>query len=209
MVRIDDKPILWHVMSIFAIQGIMDFVIAGGYKIGVIQDWVDGLDTLWKIEVLNTGFDDETGSRIIKSLAHVGDERCFATYGDGLGNVNLDKLLDFHIRKSVPLTLTAVRPPSRFGVLESENGLITHFGEKNQADAGWINGGFFVIEPEIAKLDANKTTSFEGDIIPKLVAERKVSAFHHSGFWHPMDTLREKNILVEISRKKLPDWLRL
>lgn len=207
MVLIGERPMIWHIMSIFAIQGFTDFIIAGGYKIEVIEKWVESLETPWRIEVLDTGPDDQTGSRIIKSLSFIGSRRCFVTYGDGLGNVNLHKLLDFHESKSLPLTLTAVRPPSRFGVIESENGLITHFGEKNQADAGWINGGFFVIEPEIATIPANEATSFEAEVIPQLVLEQKVTVFHHSGFWQPMDTLRERNILVEISKKALPDWL--
>ena len=207
MVLIDDKPMLWHIMHIYGIQGFTDFVIAGGYKMHVIEEWVSHLKTSWNIQVLDTGQKDQTGSRIIKTMAHIGDERCFVTYGDGLGNIDLKKLLQFHIKGSATLTLTAVRPPSRFGVIQSENGVITHFGEKNQADAGWINGGFFVAEPEIGKLNFNKNTSFEGDIIPKLVARRKVNAFHHKGFWQPMDTLREKHILEEISKKNVPDWL--
>lgn len=208
MVLIDEKPILWHVMSIFASQGIAEFVIAGGYKIEVIQAWVKELDSPWSIEVLDTGANDQTGSRIVKSLRHAGSQRSFITYGDGLANVDLGKLLSFHINQALPLTVTAVRPPARFGVLESMNGIVTNFGEKNQADAGWINGGFFVAEPEIANLSINEYTTFEGDLIPKLVAQKKVSAYHHDGFWQPMDTLREKNILADIAKKDKPDWLR-
>lgn len=209
MVLIGDKPIIWHIMNIFSTQGFTDFVIAGGYKIQVIQEWVSRLKSNWNIEVLDTGEDDQTGSRIIKTIHLMKQERCFVTYGDGLGNVDLNKLLQFHIKASASLTLTAVRPPSRFGVIESENGVITNFGEKNQADAGWINGGFFVAEPEIGRLEYGKDTSFEVEIIPKLVAMRKVHAYHHKGFWQPMDTLREKHILEEISRKKVPDWLNI
>ena len=207
MVLIDDKPMLWHIMHIYGIQGFTDFVIAGGHKMHIIEEWVSHLKTSWNIQVLDTGQEDQTGSRIIKAMAHIGDERCFVTYGDGLGNIDLKKLLQFHVKGSATLTLTAVRPPSRFGVIQSENGVITHFGEKNQADAGWINGGFFVVEPEIRKLNFNKNTSFEADVIPKLVARREVNAFHHKGFWQPMDTLREKHILEEISKKNVPDWL--
>lgn len=209
MVLLDDRPILWHVMSIFAIQGITEFVIAGGYKIGVIRDWVANLDSEWDIEVLDTGANDQTGSRIIKSLRHIGSQRTFITYGDGLANVNLQKLLSFHMSQSLPLTITAVRPPARFGVLESSNGVVTHFGEKNQADAGWINGGFFVAEPEIANLKTNERTTFEGELIPGLVVEEKVAAFHHDGFWQPMDTLREKNILTDLASSASPPWLKI
>lgn len=207
MVLIGNKPILWHVMSVFANQGFKEFVIAGGYKIDVLRKWVSILNSPWSVEILDTGENDQTGSRIIQSVSHIGDEQCFVTYGDGLGNINLNNLLRFHNQHKAPLTITAVRPPSRFGVLESRNGIVTHFGEKNQADAGWINGGFFVVESEIGKIEYSKDTSFEVDIIPKLVANQKVSAFHHSGFWQPMDTLREKLILEEFSTKIPPPWL--
>lgn len=207
MVVLDKQPMLWHVMSIFALQGITEFVVAGGYRIEVIQDWVKKLDSPWQIEVLDTGAFDQTGSRVIKSLKYVGKQRSFITYGDGLANVDLNRLLSLHLSQSRPLTITAVRPPARFGVLESKNGLVTHFGEKNQADAGWINGGFFVAEPEIADLEANQETTFEGHLIPELVAQRKVSVYHHHGFWQPMDTLREKNALAGMAQKDRPDWL--
>lgn len=207
MVLLGNKPIVWHVMSIYATQGVTDFVIAGGYKIEVIQEWVKTLRSTWNIEVLDTGPNSQTGSRIVQSLNYIGRQRAFITYGDGLGNVNIDKLLDFHLSKLLPLTITAVRPPARFGVLESMNGVVTHFGEKNQVDAGWINGGFFVAEPEIADLQVSESTTFESELIPKLVSEGNVSAFYHDGFWQPMDTLREKNILAEIATKDEPDWL--
>lgn len=208
MVLIGDKPVLWHVMNIFAMQGFADFVIAGGYKIHVIQDWVASLDTSWKIVVLNTGETDQTGSRIFQAMNYVGHERVFVTYGDGLGNIDVNELLRFHIRESLPATVTAVRPPARFGVLESSNGIVTHFGEKKQADSGWINGGFFVLEPEISSLAFSNDTSFESEILPSLVSKKMLAAFHHNGFWQPMDTLREKNILSELAREKHPDWLK-
>jgi glucose-1-phosphate cytidylyltransferase len=104
-------------------------------------------------------------------------------------------------------TITAVRPPARFGVLESSNGLVTHFGEKNQADSGWINGGFFVLEPKIAELSCDENTSFESELLPKLVASTQLSAYHHEGFWQPMDTLRERNILAELARNASLPWI--
>lgn len=208
MVLIGEKPLIWHVMSIYAKQGFMEFVIAGGYKVHVIQEWVSSLDTTWKIDVLDTGESNQTGSRIFQAMHYVGHERVFVTYGDGLGNVDVNELLRFHIRESLPATVTAVRPPARFGVLESANGIVTHFGEKNQADSGWINGGFFVLEPEISSLAFSSDTSFESEILPNLVSKKMLAAFHHNGFWQPMDTLREKNILSELAREKDPDWLK-
>jgi glucose-1-phosphate cytidylyltransferase len=141
MVLLDDKPIIWHVMNIYARQGITDFVIATGYLGNIIHEWVRELHTPWSIVALDTGADTMTGGRIRQCLDYVGDETAFATYGDGLGNVNLKNLLDFHSHQGRGATVTAVRPPARFGLLESSNGLVTSFTEKNQAVAGWINGG--------------------------------------------------------------------
>jgi glucose-1-phosphate cytidylyltransferase len=128
-------------------------------------------------------------------------ERVFATYGDGLGNINLKQLLHFHEMNDVQGTVTAVRPPARFGVLESSNGLVTHFGEKNQTDSGWINGGFFVLEPEVSGLVESPNEPFETGAIPRMV--------HHEGFWQPMDTLREKQDLEKLAELNVPPWLNI
>ena len=127
MVLLDDKPIIWHLMSIFAAQGFDDFVIACGYKGEIIADWVEQLESPWKIEAIDTGLDTQTGGRILQCMKKFPEERVFATYGDGLGNINLIKLLDFHRTHNKKATVTAVRPPARFGMLESENGRVTHF----------------------------------------------------------------------------------
>jgi glucose-1-phosphate cytidylyltransferase len=134
-------------------------------------------------------------------------ERVFATYGDGLGNINLKELLHFHEIHGSTGTVTAVRPPARFGVLESSNGLVTHFGEKNQTDSGWINGGFFVLEPEVEGLIHHELEPFETGAIPRLVANNQLAAFHHEGFWQPMDTLREKQELERFATFVIPPWL--
>jgi glucose-1-phosphate cytidylyltransferase len=136
-------------------------------------------------------------------------ERVMVTYGDGLGNVNIKKLIEFHESKSRKATVTAVRPPARFGVLEMHDGLVKHFGEKNQADAGWINGGFFVLEPEILNLITEDVTQFESHTLPLLASLNELAAFSHDGFWKPMDTLREKNELAELASEITPVWLRL
>lgn len=207
MVQIGDKPILWHLMNIFASQGFSDFIIATGYKGEVIHEWVEGLEVDWNIQALDTGLNTQTGGRIRKCMETVPGERVFATYGDGLGNVNLNQLLHFHEMNGVQGTVTAVRPPARFGVLESSNGLVTHFGEKNQTDSGWINGGFFVLEPEVVKLVEGDVEPFETGAIPRMVANHQLAAFHHEGFWQPMDTLREKQDLEKFASFQVPPWI--
>lgn len=207
MVLLDDKPIIWHLMSIFARQGFQDFVIATGYKGNVIHQWVDSLNSVWNIVPLDTGEDTLTGGRIRQCLEFIGNERVFATYGDGLGNVNLSKLLDFHSHQGRLATVTAVRPPARFGLLQSSNGLVTNFSEKNQTEAGWINGGFFVLEPEVRDYIKSDSEPFETGALPTLVANSQLSAFHHSDFWQPMDTLREKQELAKLTSLTTPPWL--
>lgn len=207
MVLLDDKPIIWHLMNIYATQGHREFVIATGYMGHVIHEWVEKLDTAWEIVPLDTGYETRTGGRIRQCLDFIGEEQVFATYGDGLGNVNLSKLLEFHNHQERLATVTAVRPPARFGLLESSNGLVTNFSEKNQAQAGWINGGFFVLEPEVREYIKNDSEPFETGALPHLVAESQLTAFHHSEFWQPMDTLREKQELSKLSNLETPPWL--
>ena len=209
MVMVAGKPILWHLMNIFASQGFNEFIIATGYKSHVISDWVTTVDEPWEILAIDTGLNTQTGGRIRLCMETVPGERVFATYGDGLGNVDLAKLVQFHEMNDLLGTITAVRPPARFGVLESSNGLVTHFGEKNQTDSGWINGGFFVLEPEVSKLIHHSGEPFESGAIPRLVAEKQLAAFHHNGFWQPMDTLREKQDLERLASQTTPPWLEL
>ena len=208
MVEIAGKPILWHLMNIFACQGFTEFIIATGFKGHVISDWVQLIDEPWEVTAIDTGLDTQTGGRIRMCMELIPGERVIATYGDGLGNVNLRKLVQFHKKNGLLGTITAVRPPARFGVLESSNGLVTHFGEKNQTDSGWINGGFFVLEPEVSNLIFDLKEPFEIGALPRLVDAQQLSAFHHEGFWQPMDTLREKNELELLARETVPIWLR-
>ncbi len=207
MVLLDDKPIVWHLMNVFASQGISEFVIATGYRHEVIDEWVSNLKTDWEITVLDTGLNTQTGGRIKQCMDFIGDERVLATYGDGLGNINISALVEFHEMHKVTATVTAVRPPARFGVLETSNGIVTHFGEKNQTDVGWINGGFFVLEPEVNGFIAGSHEPFETGAMPRLVEKNLLAAYHHSGFWQPMDTLRERNELKSLAQTKLPPWL--
>ena len=208
MVSIGSKPILWHIMNTFAGQGYSDFIVATGYKAEVIEKWVEGLNTAWNIEVLNTGLDTQTGGRIARVFNSGAEERLIVTYGDGLANVDINKLVDFHLHQGRLATVTAVHPPARFGVLESQNGLVTSFGEKSQAMAGWINGGYFVLERDIIKYIDSDDCSFEFTSLPKLVALNELTAFNHEGFWQPMDTLREKNDLAKLADEQNPPWLK-
>jgi glucose-1-phosphate cytidylyltransferase len=208
MVLVNGKPILEHVTDIFRKQGVNDFVIAGGYKFEVIEEWVKGaVERGINVVALDTGLETQTAGRIRQCFEHIGDQRVFVTYGDGVGNVNIKGLLEFHIQNGKLGTVTAVRPPARFGVLESENGLVTHFGEKNQTDAGWINGGFFVLEPNVKEFIFGDLEPFEKFPLPRLVERSELMAFHHHGFWQPMDTLREKNELEELAKLKVVPWL--
>ena len=207
MVLVGEKPILWHIMNIFSMQGISDFVLATGYKSEVIHEWVESIKEPWSIQALDTGLNTQTGGRIKLALQEIGDEKSIATYGDGLANVDISSLLRRHTQSGLLATVTAVRPPARFGVLESSNGVVTHFGEKNQADAGWINGGFFVLESEVQKYITGPEEPFETGALPKLVNEKKLGVYHHEGFWKPMDTLREKQELTVYSNQKVPPWL--
>jgi glucose-1-phosphate cytidylyltransferase len=207
MVLIDDKPIIWHLMNIFAEQGHKEFVIAAGYKSEVIQDWVRSTKFDWDVEVLETGLNTQTGGRIKRCIEHYGDKEFLASYGDGLGNVNLTKLMDFHASHRKLATVTAVHPPARFGVLEIENGQVMHFGEKIQAASGWINGGFFALNKSVANYINDDSEPFEIGALPRLVNENQLMAFEHSGFWQPMDTLREKQDLSLLAKRITPPWL--
>jgi glucose-1-phosphate cytidylyltransferase len=207
MVGIAGKPMLWHIMSIFAKQGITEFLIATGYKGNVISEWVKTVSDPWDIRAIDTGLDTQTGGRIAECMKTIPGERVFATYGDGLGNVNLKSLSDFHEQQGKLATVTAVRPPARFGVLTSENGLVTQFGEKNQADSGWINGGFFLLEPGVLSFIHSNSEPFETGALPRLVHVKELMAYQHNGFWQPMDTLREKQELEVHAQSRTPPWL--
>jgi len=208
MVLLDDRPIIWHLMNIYASQGYDDFIIATGYKGEVISNWVSStLNEKWTVKVFDTGPDTMTAGRIKKCMELVPGERVMVTYGDGLGNINIKKLIECHEQKRKLATVTAVRPPARFGVLDTENGLVKHFGEKNQADAGWINGGFFVLESDVASMINSDLEIFEINILPALTEMNQLAAYSHEGFWQPMDTLREKEILANYAREAQPKWL--
>lgn len=212
MVMIDGFPIIWHLMNIFATQGFKEFLIATGYKSEVIENWVSEQNRTnklkgWNLTVLNTGLSTQTGGRIARCIKLSDKDSVIATYGDGLANINLASLVEFHRSHGKLATVTAVRPPARFGVLRLDNGLVTHFGEKDQSDSGWINGGFFVLEPEVRNYIASDDEPFESGPLQRLVSENQLMAHCHSGFWKPMDTLREKLELQKYAEQKIPPWL--
>jgi glucose-1-phosphate cytidylyltransferase len=207
MVLLDENPIIWHLMNIYAKHGHTDFVVAAGYKSEVIFDWVENLKSGWSIEVIDTGLETQTGGRIKKCVEKIGAQKVMVTYGDGLGNVNISKLLEFHNLHRKQATVTAVRPPARFGQLTLDGEKVTEFGEKHHADGGWINGGFFVIEPSVVELIKTDLDPFETCVLPALAQQDQLRAFYHEGFWQPMDTLREKNELSEYAKTGLTPWL--
>lgn len=216
MVEIAGKPILWHIMNIFSLQGFNDFIISTGYLHEVIEKWVGNKEELrdsngdkLNIKSIFTGEETQTGGRIGEVMKKYPGERFLATYGDGLANISIEKLVKFHNSKSCLATVTAVRPPARFGYIQINGGLVSHFGEKYQTDEGWINGGFFVIEPEVSQYIKSSMEPFESGALAKLAQESKLSAYQHFGFWQPMDTLREKIELEKIAFSNNIAWLDL
>jgi glucose-1-phosphate cytidylyltransferase len=230
MVEIGDKPILWHLMNVFGTQGLNQFVIALGYKGDVIKAWLRDLQQLegditfdftnrstaqtapdvhakWQVDAIETGLNSSTSARIAQCMDQFPGERVIVTYGDGLANVNINKLLLFHERHGKIATMTAVRPPARFGKLSLENDRIVKFEEKNQLDEGWINGGFFVLESGVRKYLNEEDVSFEYSSLPKVAQDSELMAYKHEGFWKPMDTLREKREFDEVARQTMTPWL--
>jgi glucose-1-phosphate cytidylyltransferase len=220
MVEIGGRPILWHIMSIYATHGYKDFTVACGYRGELIKEYfrnflvhncdyvldlADGsLDLLtpptvdWRVAVIDTGLDTMTGGRLRRLEPWLGDGPFMVTYGDGVGNIDIGALVAFHRSHGKAATVTAVRPPARFGGLGLEGELVREFSEKPQAGEGWINGGFFVFEPRIFELLDGDATILEREPLERLAEMGELMAFRHFGFWQPMDTLREKNLLEEL-----------
>lgn len=235
MVEIGDKPILWHIMRRYAAYGVKRFILCLGYKGDDIRNYflsyryyksdfsinlatgemaVDAAETEdWEVVLAETGDHSLTGSRIGAALKHVRGERFFATYGDGVADVDIDALLHYHLQSGKGATLTSVLPPSRFGEITTKNGTVEYFTEKPQVATGAINGGFFVFEkaPLQAKLprhfQENPRITLEGDVLSALAKEGKLAAYEHKGFWQCMDTHREMELLNAIYNKGNPPWL--
>jgi len=206
MIEIGGKPILWHILKIYSAHKINEFVICCGYKGNVIKEYFSKFDSeLWNIELVDTGIDTMTGGRIKRIQNHIDDTFCL-TYGDGLSDVDINSLISFHKGKKSLSTLTAVHPPERFGVLELSEEYVTEFHEKHRGQSSWINGGFFVFEPEIFDYINDDTTILERAPLETLAKEKKLTAFKHNGFWHSMDTLRDKNNLENLWNSKKAPW---
>ena len=206
MIEIGGKPILWHILKFYSAHKINEFVICCGYKGNVIKEYFSKLDSaLWNIELVDTGIDTMTGGRIKRIQNHIDDTFCL-TYGDGLSNVDINSLISFHKEKKSLATLTAIHPPERFGVLELSEEYVTEFHEKHRGQSSWINGGFFVFDPGIFDYINDDTTILERAPLETLAKEKKLTAFKHNGFWHSMDTLRDKNNLENLWNSKKAPW---
>lgn len=228
MVEIGGKPILWHILKSYSHYGINDFVICLGYKGYAIKEYFanyflhtsdvtfelaknamevhQNSSEPWKITLVDTGENTMTGGRLRRVKDYVGnDDFCF-TYGDGVSDVNIGELIAFHRRQKTLGTVTGVQPPGRFGALECDNGIVSGFTEKPQGDSRWINGGFFVLSPKIFDYLLGDDCIFEGSPLSTLASQRQLSIFQHSGFWQPMDTLRDKTHLEELWSKSAAPW---
>jgi len=211
MVRIGNIPILRHIINYYSKFGHKDFIIAAGYKAELIDKYFKEESLSIKndslnIKVIDTGVEVSTGGRI-KYLEDQLDEEFMLTYGDGLSNINLNDLLQHHKKYNKIATVTAVRPPARFGAISISNGIVTRFAEKDTQDTSWINGGFFCLNKKICTFIQDMLTPFENDPLNKVVSIEQLSAFEHHGWWQPMDTLRDKRSLQSLWEKGEAPWL--
>jgi len=229
MIEIGGLPILWHIMKIYSHYGFRKFIICLGYKGYTIKEYFanyylhtsditfhlaeDKMEIHqnraepWSVTLVDTGETTQTGGRIKRILPYIESDEVFAlTYGDGLANINLQSQLAYHLAHGRKATVTAVRPPSRFGAMKIKNDSVTHFSEKASADAGWINGGFYLLSPSICELIEGDDTLWEHEPIETLVAQGELVAFRHESFWHPMDTLRERTYLQEEWQRGSAHW---
>ena len=206
MIEIGGKPILWHILKIYSNYDINEFIICCGYKANKIKEYFDRSDSeSWNIQLVDTGLDTMTGGRLKRIQDYVDDTFC-VTYGDGLSNIDINNLISFHREKKSLATLTAIHPPERFGVLNLSGDYVTEFHEKHSGESSWINGGFFVFEPGIFDYLRDDSTVLEKTPLETLAKEKKLNAFKHSGFWHPMDTIRDKNQLENLWSSKKAPW---
>ena len=229
MIEIGGKPILWHIMKTYSSHGINDFVICCGYKGYVIKEYFANYflhmsDVTfdmesnkmevhqrnaepWKVTLVDTGDETMTGGRLKRVSNYVKDEKSFClTYGDGISNIDITKLIEFHEAQNVKATLTATIPPGRFGALKIESNKVHAFQEKPEGDGAVINGGFFVLSPEVIDYITDDQTIWEQDPLQRLAEEGNLAAFHHYGFWQPVDTLRDKIYLEELWKSGKAPW---
>lgn len=229
MVTIGDKPILWHIMSCYAKYGFKEFIVALGYKSSVVKEFFVNYNTFcsdltvnlsdnsllihqyddvdWKVSLIDTGYHSMTGGRL-KRLEPLLDNSTFMlTYGDGVSDIDIHKLFDFHRSHGKHVTVTAVRPSARFGELKITDNQITSFSEKPQIDQGWINGGFFVMEPEFLKCISDDSTILEREPLEYMASVNQLMAFKHDGFWQCMDSKRDRDYLNSIASSSSIPWL--
>lgn len=226
MVEVGGRPILWHIMRYYRHFGFDDFTVACGYKGEYIKRWFVDYSSMtadmridlatgqierssndptdWKVGLVDTGQNTATGGRIKRLQPHIGGETCMVTWGDGVSDVNLHDLLAFHRSHGKLATLTAVRPPARFGALELDGSQITSFSEKPQTGEGWINGAFFVLEPEVFDYIEGDDTQFEHAPLENLAKDGQLMAYQHTGFWQCMDTIRDKKLLESLWETDAP-----
>ena len=230
MVEIGGRPILWHILKIYSHYGINDFIVCCGYKGYVIKEYfanyfMHGSDVTfhvseghmevhrqkaepWRVTLIDTGESTNTGGRLKRVSPYLESEPFCFTYGDGLADLNVSALLSFHRGHGLSATVTAVQPPGRYGSLDfdSSSDLVKGFIEKPQGDGGWVNGGFFVLEPSVLDLIDSDGTSWEAEPLKQLAAEGQLAAFRHPGFWQPMDTLRERKLLEQLWQEGRAPW---
>lgn len=229
MIEIGGKPILWHLMKIYSSHGINDFIVCCGYKGYVIKEYFANYflhmsditfdmsnnkmkvhqqnAEPWTVTLVDTGEDTQTGGRLKRVASYLRDEKAFCfTYGDGLANVDIAKLIKFHESHGKLATVTAVRPPGRYGALNRDNDLVTGFVEKPKGDGGWINGGFFVLSPECIDYIDSDNTAWEHKPLKDIAIKGELIAYEHKDFWQPMDTLREKSLLEELWESGKAPW---
>ena len=210
LVKIGEKPILWHIMKHYSAFGFNEFVILLGYKGDMIEDYFSNQSdsSNWNITFLDTGLNTDTGGRIKRAERIIDNKPFLLTYGDGLANIDLNKLISFHDSHDGLVTMTSVQLASRFGILEiGDKERVTQFKEKPKENEAWINGGFFICEPDILNYIKNDSTTFEKDPLATLTEDGKLFTYRHKGFWKCMDTLRDKRELDELAKSDSPPWV--
>jgi glucose-1-phosphate cytidylyltransferase len=212
MIPIGNWPILIHILSHYTKYGITDFVILGGYKQNIIKGFFESTPgqelarkNSWKIEVIDTGENTTTAGRLW-AVREMLPEEFLLTYGDGLANIDIAELISTHERSGLTGTVTAVRPPARFGTIEFQSGIVTSFREKDPQKTGWINGGFFCLKRSCLEFISDTSLSFESTALELLTASRQLAVYPHEGFWHPMDTLRDMRSLTDIYTSGRASW---
>ena len=212
MVKIGGKPILWHIMKIYSSYGINEFIICCGYKKEIIENYFKRYNSPknkenWKVTLIDTGKESMTGGRLKRVKRLISNEKFFFfTYGDGISDINIKQLINFHLKNKKLATVTAVRPPGRYGVLNIKNSMVKKFSEKAKGGDGYINGGFFILSPKVLNLINSDKTTWEQEPMLKLAKKKQLIAYKHDGFWQSMDTYRDKLQLEELWKNKNAKW---